>query len=101
MATCHSNIEFDGMGEILATKNTSFIHFVKNQDEYDIMVKSYLNSDENTDHLVVIHAHGGNKPKDADTLKNIKSCPGSNYIFITDFPYVMNNGRKKIKKCIY
>jgi hypothetical protein len=98
MTTSHINSEFYGMDEILETKKTSFIHFVTNQEEYDNMVGSYKNSDENTDHLIVIHAHGSNKSKDADTLKNIESCPGSNYIFINELPYVMNNGKKENKK---
>jgi len=79
-------------------ENTSFTHFVKNQREYDNMVQSYKESNDNTDHLVLIHAHGGGKSNQADFLKNIESCPDSNYIFIGNLTEAMNDGIKKNKK---
>ena len=78
-------------------KKNSFIHFVKNQTQYDEMIDSYTNSDNNTNHLVYIHAHGGGETNQADVLKSIQSCPGANYIFISDLTQIMSNGIKQNK----
>jgi hypothetical protein len=78
-------------------KKNSFIHIVKNQIQYDEMIQSYINSDDNTNHLVYIHAHGGGEPKQADVLKSIKSCTGANFIFISDLTRVMSEGIKQHK----
>ena len=78
-------------------KKNSFIHIVKNQTQYDEMIDSYTNSDNNTNHLVYIHAHGGGESNQANVLKSIKSCPGANYIFISDLTRIMSNGMKQNK----